>query len=89
MFYILLFFIKKMEKVTIYTTQFCIWCKKTKEFFKANNIKYIEKDVGRDSKAAQEMINKSGQMGVPVTDIKGKIIVGFDERGLKKALNIK
>ena len=76
-------------KVTIYTTPECIWCKKTKAFFKANNVKYSEKDVAGDNKAAQEMIKKSGQQGVPVTDIDGEIVVGFDEAKLKKLLKIK
>tara|TARA_Y100000310_G_C20430293_1_gene691140 strand:+ start:175 stop:408 length:234 start_codon:yes stop_codon:yes gene_type:complete len=75
--------------VTIYTTESCPWCKKTKEFFKANKISFKEKNVGEDEKAAQEAIKKSGQMGVPVTDANGTIIVGFDEAKLKKALKIK
>ncbi|HLC71142.1 MAG TPA: glutaredoxin family protein, partial [Candidatus Nanoarchaeia archaeon] len=64
--------------ITIYTTPTCHWCKDTKAFLKKNKLKYTEKDVSADQKAAQEMIKKSGQMGVPVLDINGKIIVGFD-----------
>ena len=59
-----------------------------KEFFKQNKINYKEIDVGSSTKAAQEMIKKSGQMGVPVTDINGKIIVGFDKSALKKVLGL-
>ncbi len=77
------------KKVVIFSTQFCTWCRRTKEFFKANSIKYIEKNVGNDLKAAKEMIKKSGQQGVPVIDINGEIFVGFDENALKKALGIK
>jgi glutaredoxin 3 len=75
--------------VTIYTTSSCPWCKKTKEFFKANGVKYTERNVEKDKKSAEEAVKKSGQMGVPVTDANGEIIVGFDEDRLKKALNIK
>ena len=78
-----------MVKVLIYTTPECPWCKKTKEFFKANGVKYTEKDVASNTKNAQEMIKKSGQQGVPVTEIDGKIVVGFDEAKLKKLLKIK
>ncbi len=78
-----------MAKVLIYTTPECPWCKKTKEFFKANGVKYTEKDVGKDTKAAQEMIKKSGQQGVPVIDIDGQIVTGYDEAKLKKLLKIK
>lgn len=78
-----------MTKVVIYTTKFCPWCKKTKEFFKEHNIIYKEIDVGKDEKAAQEMIKKSGQFGVPVIDIDGKIVVGFDEARLRELLKIK
>ena len=77
-----------MPKVKIYTTPTCIWCKRTKEFFKENNIKYKEFDVSSDAKARQEMIKKSGQMGVPVIDVDGKIILGFDKEALKKVLKL-
>ena len=73
-------------KVKIFTTRGCIWCAKVKEFFKSNNVKYSEVDVGSDQKAAHEMIEKSGQMGVPVIDIDGRIIIGFDKPALEKAL---
>jgi glutaredoxin len=58
------------------------------EFFKANNVKYQEIDVGADRKSAEEMIHKSGQMGVPVIDIDGTIIVGYNKEALKKALKL-
>ena len=74
------------HKVKIYTTKTCPWCAKVKEFFKSNNVKYSEVDVGSDQKAAHEMIEKSGQMGVPVIDIDGQIIVGFDKPALERAL---
>ncbi|MBW2965887.1 glutathione S-transferase N-terminal domain-containing protein [Candidatus Woesearchaeota archaeon] len=75
-------------KVKIYTTASCPWCKKTKEFFKENNIEYEEIDVANNQEAAKEMIEKSGQMAVPVIDIDGEIIVGYDLERLKKALKL-
>lgn len=78
-----------MPKVTIYTTPTCVYCKMTKAFFKENNVQYEEKDVSVDRAAADEMIKKSGQMGVPVIDIDGQMLVGFDKEGLSRLLNIK
>lgn len=77
-----------MANVLIYTSPTCAWCKKAKEFFAKHNVKYKELNVveEKNAQAAQE---KSGQMGVPVIDIDGNIIVGFDEPALKKALKIK
>lgn len=78
----------KLRKVKIYTTATCPWCVKTKEFFKANNVGYREVNVGVDEKARNEMFEKSGQFGVPVTDVNGTIIVGYDKEALKKALDL-
>ena len=78
----------KSSKVKIYTTSTCPWCVKTKEFFKANNVKYEEVNVAADEKSRNEMFEKSGQFGVPVTDANGTIIVGYDKEALKKALDI-
>ena len=60
-----------------------------KEFFGKNNVQYEEKNVAVDVEARNEIIQKSGQMGVPVIDVDGKIIVGFDEPRLREALGIK
>lgn len=77
-----------MPKVKIYTTPICVYCKMSKEFFKQNNVEYEEHDVAVDAKARDEMIQKSGQMGVPVIEVDGKIIIGFDQPKLKEALGI-
>lgn len=61
---------------------------KTKAFFKSNNIAYSERNVAEDEKAADEMVEKSGQRSVPVIEIDEKIIVGFDEKQLRKALKM-
>ena len=78
-----------MPTVKIYSTPSCPWCKKTKEFLKKEKIAYKDIDVAEDQEAAQEMMKKSGQMGVPVLDIDGKIIVGFDAGAIKKAVGKK
>ncbi len=76
------------KTVTIYRTETCPYCHMAEEFFKQNKVSYKSIDVGKNQKAAQEMVKKSGQMGVPVIDIAGKIIVGFDKSALKKALGL-
>ena len=75
--------------VKIYTTPTCPWCKKAKEFFKQKKIKFAELDVSSNEKARDEMVKKSKQMGVPVLDIDGKIIIGFDQAAIEKALKKK
>lgn len=74
--------------VTVYSTPTCPWCAKVKEYLKENSVKFVDADVSRDREKAQEMVKKSGQMGVPVVDINGKIIVGFNEPEIKKALSL-
>ena len=73
----------------IYTTEWCGFCRAAKAFFKENGVKYREVAVDKDRKAAEEMIKKSGQTGVPVIEVGGKIIVGFDQAALRKALKLK
>lgn len=79
---------KKQKTVKIYTAEWCYWCNKTKEFFEVNNIDYEEKDVERVPGAAEEMVMKSGQTGIPVIDVEGTIIIGFDKEALRKALGL-
>ena len=74
------------HNVIVYSTISCPWCHKAKEFLKEKGIKFEDINVGADQKAANEMVKKSGQMGVPVIDIDGKIIIGFDEEELEKSL---
>lgn len=78
-----------MANVIIYSTPTCVYCKMAKDFFTKNNVGYTEHNVAEDEKAYQAMLKKSGQMGVPVIDVNGEIFVGFDKRGLARALNIK
>ena len=76
----------KQHKVKVYSTSSCPWCYKVKDFLKEKGVKFENIDVGANQKAAEEMVKKSGQMGVPVTEIDGKIIVGYDKEAIEKAL---
>lgn len=76
------------NKVLIYSTPNCSYCKMTKTFFREKNVAYEEKDVFVDTQAREEMIGKSGQMGVPVIDIDGQIVVGFDKSRLVQLLGV-
>ncbi len=78
-----------MKNVTIYSTPTCVYCNMAKTFFKANGISFTEHDVASDITKRKEMIDKTGQMGVPVIDAGGEVIVGFDEVKLKSVLGIK
>jgi len=75
-----------MSKVIIYSTPTCVYCKMAKEFFGKNGIAYEEHNVAEDLKAREEMFAKSRQMGVPVIDVDGNIVVGFDKRNLEQLL---
>ena len=76
------------KTVKIYSTSTCPYCTMAKDFLAKNNIPFESLDVGIDQAAAKEMIDKSHQMGVPVLDIDGEIIVGFDKGAITKALGI-
>lgn len=77
-----------MSKVIIYSTPTCAWCKKAKEYFQANDVDYTEVNVAGDPAKVQELVEKSGQMGVPVIDIDGMIVVGFNKGKLDELLSI-
>ncbi len=72
--------------IKIYTTPSCVYCKMAKEYFKANNLEYSEVNVVTDDAARDEMVKKSGQLGVPVIDIDGKIFIGFNKNEIAKAV---
>ena len=74
--------------VELYTTVVCPWCHKAKEFFDENKIEYKEKNVEKHPELAAELLEKSGQMGVPVITIDDKIIIGFNKDRLKNTLKI-
>ena len=77
----------KMTTVKVYSTPTCPWCVKAKDFLKKKGIPYEDLDVSKDAKARNEMIEKSGQLGVPVLDVKGTIIVGFDPKSIEAYLD--
>jgi len=76
------------KKVTVYSTPTCPFCIRAKQFLKENGIQYNDIDVSSDQAKAQEMIDRSGQMGVPVLDIDGTVVVGFDKDKIMEALGI-
>lgn len=78
-----------MANVKIYTTPSCVFCKMTKEFFAANHVPYEELNVASDAAAREAMIKKSGQFGVPVTDVDGTLVIGFDRARLSELLGLK
>lgn len=77
-----------MAKTIVYSTQECPWCNVAKDFLKANNIEFEEKDIAVDEVARNEIVRKTGRMGVPVLDIDGTVIIGFDQEAISKALNL-
>ena len=72
--------------VLIYTTNTCPYCHMAMDYFKANNVSYTEINVEEQPDKVDEMIEKSGQLGVPVIDINGQIIIGFNKRAIEQAL---
>lgn len=76
------------KDIKVYSTPTCPYCVRAKQFLKDNNIAFENIDVASNPEKAQEMMDKSGQMGVPVLDIDGKIIVGFDKDKIKELLQL-
>lgn len=77
-----------MPKIKIYSTPTCPYCVTLKEFLKEKNIAFEDVNVAQDAQAREEMVQRSSQMGVPVVDIDGQIVVGFDRAKISKLLNI-
>ncbi|MEK7281366.1 MAG: glutaredoxin domain-containing protein [Chloroflexota bacterium] len=74
--------------VKVYSTVTCPWCRRAKQFLTQHNIPYEDLDVGSNVTARNEMVKKSGQLGVPVIDIDGEIIIGFDEPKIRHKFSI-
>jgi len=72
--------------VKVYSTPTCPWCTVAKNYLASKNVPYVDYDVSRDRNAAMEMIQKSGQRGVPVIDIEGNIIIGFDQQAIDRLI---
>ncbi len=77
-----------MSKVTIYSTPSCVYCRAAKEYFKSKGIEFEEINVDGNIEKQKEMVAKSGQFGVPVIDIGGKVVVGFDRPKINQLLGI-
>jgi glutaredoxin-like YruB-family protein len=77
-----------MPDVIIYSTPTCVWCKTAKKFFQDHHIVYKEIDVAADFTEAEKMIRKSGQTSVPVIEVDGEIVIGFDKPKLQKLLKL-
>ena len=73
--------------VIMYSTPSCSYCRLAKDYFRQNKIAFTEYNVATDTKRAEEMTRKSGQMGVPVLDINGRILVGFDKSQIERAIH--
>jgi len=80
---------KTQPKVIIFTTPTCSFCNNAKRYFREKNIRFTEVDVSKDQKAAQDMLRRTGQMGVPVILINNRPIVGFDVPKINNLLNIR
>lgn len=79
---------KPSKSVTVYSTPSCSWCNTLKTHLRKNGIRFTDVDVSRDQSAAEDMVRRSGQQGVPQTDIDGEIIVGFDKNRINTLLGI-
>lgn len=75
-----------LQRVIVYSTPTCPYCSAAKRYLRERQVNFYDVDVSRDTRAAAEMVRKSGQQGVPVLDINGNIIVGFDRRRIDTAL---
>ncbi|GAB4490593.1 MAG: glutaredoxin family protein [Anaerolineales bacterium] len=80
---------KPQPRVIVFSTPTCTFCNMVKKYFREKNIKFRDVDVSRDPIAARDMVRRSGQQGVPVVDIGGKIVVGFDRPRINALLGIK
>ncbi len=77
-----------MAKVVIYSTPTCVYCKMAKDFLTEHNIEFEDHNVAEDEQARAEMVEKSGQMGVPVIFIDDEMMIGFDEARMRELLNL-
>ena len=76
-------------RVIVFSTPTCSFCNMAKKYFRERGIRFKDVDVSRDATAARDMLRRSGQSGVPVIDINGKIVVGFDRPKIDKYLGLK
>lgn len=77
-----------MRKVIIYSTPTCVYCRLAKEWMEKNNIPFIDYDLSADAEKRDEIIEKTGQMGVPIIEIDNEFIIGFDKKRINELLEI-
>ncbi len=80
---------KNQPRVIVFSTPTCSYCNTTKRYLREKGIKFKDVDISRDAAAARDVVRRSGQMGVPVIDIGGKIVIGFDRSKIDRFLEIK
>ncbi|MFZ5445848.1 MAG: thioredoxin family protein [Myxococcota bacterium] len=80
--------VKASPRVMVFTTPSCVWCTKVKSYLTGRGVRFLEVDVAKDEKAMKQMVERSGQMGVPQLDIDGKMIVGFDKPRIDQLLGL-
>ncbi|MGQ9490822.1 MAG: glutaredoxin domain-containing protein [Anaerolineae bacterium] len=81
--------IQNQPRVIVFSTPTCSFCNAVKSYFRQKKVKFRDVDVSRDAAAARDMVRRSGQQGVPVIDIGGQIVVGFDRAKIDRLLNLK
>lgn len=79
----------KSKRVTVYSTPTCSWCSTLKNYLKEKGVQFRDVDISKDMKAAEDLVRRSGQRGVPQTDINGRIVVGFDKTKLNELLELR
>lgn len=77
-----------VHRVVVFTTPTCSWCARAKSYLRTQGVRFKEVDVSRDAQAARDLVRRTGQMGVPVIEIDGRPIVGFDQRRVDQMLGL-
>ena len=80
--------VKKQPRVIVFSTPTCTYCNMAKKYFRQQGVRFRDVDVSRDPAAARDMQRKSGQMGIPVIDIGGRVVVGFDKNKINQMLGL-
>ncbi len=78
----------RSHRVLVFTTPTCPWCSRAKQYLRQQKVPYREVDVSRDAAAARDLVRRTGQMGVPVVEIDGRPVVGFDQRTIDRLLGL-
>ena len=79
---------ERKHRVLVFTTPTCSWCQRLKTYLRERHVQFREIDVSRDAQAARDLVRRTGQMGVPVIEIDGRPIVGFDKPQIDRLLGL-